>query len=364
MAATISPITGWILIIPQYYFALFTLSLIALTFAKTLRNLSEQNRPITKEDTLLVPIKTTQIARALSNGAKELLRIGNDDRTDNYPADHRHRWLPGRFGLRPNPPQNASTQPINEKWDNQLDTDDGWLEDKLIKDVDEEEDIHQTVYDAQNRVAMREWVADLRLAALSQSSRPECSTADSALKTRGQSISDPSLSPSMGNVPVRETMPAIWVRSPPTKYPPQMPPTQPIGQRKMDQLKVHQKCQHTTPSTKMDVKCDAHNICENMPPALSVRQQRVAQSKIQEGRDTTPLPKMQAAGYGRQTVCPADQADQQLPKNLPTNHLQRIICLAMALSWKCKKEALHKQELSITSTAATMIQAQARVWMH
>ena len=104
----------------------------------------------------------------------------------------------------------------------------------------------------------------------------------------------------------------------------------------MAHLKVHQKCQHTTPSAKMDAECDAHNIRENMPaPALSVRQQGVAQSKIQEGRDTTPLPKMQAAGYERQTVCPADRADQQLPKELPTNHLQRIISLAIALSWKC-----------------------------
>ena len=99
MATIISPIIGWILIIPQYYFALFIFSLIALTFAKTLRNLSEQNHPTTKEDMLLVPIKTTKIAQALSNGVKEQLRIKNDDRPDDHPADHRHRWLPG---LRPN----------------------------------------------------------------------------------------------------------------------------------------------------------------------------------------------------------------------------------------------------------------------
>ena len=73
MASIISPIIGWILTSAQYYFVAATISFIVLTFAKAMRNFSDQFLPITNEKrdcddiSIAAPsTQTMQIARAES----------------------------------------------------------------------------------------------------------------------------------------------------------------------------------------------------------------------------------------------------------------------------------------------------------
>jgi len=118
MASIISPIIGWILTISQYYFALCTLSFVALTFSKTLRNFSDQFLPTINEtgdqnQVIIGPITKKKNARAASSNSAEIPSL---DGTDGSPTKQVLPVIWQRMPVKKSEDQRAvNPQPISRK---------------------------------------------------------------------------------------------------------------------------------------------------------------------------------------------------------------------------------------------------------
>ena len=141
MVSITSPIIGWILTTAKCYFV-----------GKTVRNLADgiqSNAKGERDCDTIAPTKTTKIARARSTHADEQLprTTTTNVSPDDNPADHCSQQ---RMNLKSTPSQHPFSQTINSKWGNQMDADDGWLQDEHTESKEEEEDTHQKLWDAPN----------------------------------------------------------------------------------------------------------------------------------------------------------------------------------------------------------------------